>query len=85
MKTRLLLISAVCFLVVLLYFFGDKLPSPCNDLLLPGFIPVLWINGSLHDHIMRGYALLGILFNCIFYSVLAFLGSGIVARLRGVR
>jgi len=84
MRQRPLLVSAVCLLVVLLYFFGDKLPAPCGDLLLPGFLPTMWINGSLHDHVMRGYALLGITLNCLFYSAAVLLLAGGIRKLRRV-
>lgn len=61
---------AICFVLVVLSLLEEKLPAFARNLLTPGFVLAIWINGSLHDRIMRGYAVWAFVFNCIFYCSL---------------
>lgn len=55
-----------------LFAFGDHLPDFARNLLVPGLILGLLINGSLHDRVMP-YLIFGFLFNWIFYSAVTYL------------
>lgn len=85
MKLKIYSILLVCLVVALVFALGDHLPQVLTDMLFPGAVVAVLINGSLHDRIMPGYLLLVVLFNCIFYSVLVVLGITIFKRYRTSR
>ena len=74
-----------CAIVVLLFASADRLPESFKNFFMPGFFVVVMINGSLHDRIIPGYLILGVFFNCIFYSALALFGIWLFEKLRKSR
>jgi len=61
MKARVYGIAIVCIVTLLLFVIENRLPSYLVDVLAPGFFVAALLNGSLHDHIMRGYVLVAFL------------------------
>jgi hypothetical protein len=78
---KLKVYSAVIGSVIVggLFAFGDHLPDFAQNLLIPGFILGLLINGSLHDRMMP-YLIFGFLFNWILYSAVTYLIVRFFAR-----
>jgi hypothetical protein len=68
-KTFSLLVG--CAMVGALFALGDHLPHFARNLLVPGLLLGLMVNGSLHDRVMP-YLIFGFLFNCVFYSAIVY-------------
>ena len=75
-------IVAIFIGMVLLFVNQNRLPSFLTDVLVPGYFVVAILNGSLHDHIMRGYILVAVLVDCLLYSMLVLIGLRLIAKRR---
>ena len=82
MKIKVFSILFTCAAVVFLFEFGSSLPRFLTNVLLPGFLVVAMINGSFHDRMMPGYAVFGVILDCVFYCTLVSFGIWLLKRLR---
>ena len=81
MRQRVLIVTGITATVLLIFAFASRLPSYIPDyLLLPGFAVANTLNGSLHDHVMRGYLVIGLILNCALYSCVALLGMRLLQK-----
>jgi len=80
MKARVYGIAIVCIVTLLLFVIENRLPSYLVDVLAPGFFVAALLNGSLHDHIMRGYVLVAFLVDCLLYSLVVLIGLKFIAK-----
>ncbi len=80
MKARAYGIASVCIVLLLLFVIENRLPSYLADVLVPGFSIAALLNGSLHDHIMRGYVLVAFFVDCLLYSLVVLIGLKLIAK-----
>jgi len=84
MKARAYGIAAVSLTMLLLFVNQNRLPSYLMGVLVPGFFVSAILNGSLHDHIMRGYVLVAFLADCLLYSLVVLIGLKLIAKMRSL-
>jgi hypothetical protein len=82
MKSRAYGVAVVCIVMLLLFMNENRLPSSLLDVISPGFFVAVILNGSLHDHIMRGYLFVALFVDCLLYSLVVLGGLKLFARRR---
>jgi hypothetical protein len=69
---KVLIVALVCIATALLFFHMDRI-RPLEDNVIPGFWVSMLLDGSLHDHVMRGYTAVALIVDCALYSGIALL------------